>query len=259
MTIANAALPNWPRNSYQACDKNIFLFYVVFGANADDLRLSRSKYRCDGVPYGVELLAYGPGQHPEVLDSFREGYLWEDLRTRQPALAKVIAEQTECVVLRGTLPDEASLNYFRNAIGLLTCLLDSGGVAIYDPQSFVWWSHSDWKTKIFEPALPQPSEHVVILVSDEGDGTQWFHTRGLRKFGRPDLSLHGVPVESREAVTDLFNRFICFQAFGGLIAQGQEIRMRTLPDGMVCVHGGNDDDPDFNNVHVEILWPSAAG
>ncbi|KJK21250.1 hypothetical protein UB46_28305 [Burkholderiaceae bacterium 16] len=255
----NNALSDWTRDFHQVCDNRAFLFYVVFGANAGNLRLSRSQYRCDGVPDGLELLAYGPGRHPEVLDSFRDGYLWEALQARQPALAETIAAQTECVVLRGTFADEATLNYFRNTIGLLTCMLDCGGVAIYDPQSFTWWSRSDWKTKVFEPGLPQPGEHVVILVSDEEDGTQWFHTRGMRKFGRPDLSLHSVPAGYREAVVDLFNRFIDLHAYGGVIAEGQEIHMRTLPEGMICVHGGDEDDPDFNNVHVEIMWPSAPG
>jgi hypothetical protein len=28
--------------------------------------------------------------------------------------------------------------------------------------------------------------------------------------------------------------------------------MRSLPSGMICTHKGDVDDPDFNNVHVEI-------
>ena len=46
-----------------------------------------------------------------------------------------------------------------------------------------------------------------------------------------------------------------FQAFGGIIDEGQEIRMRSLPPGMTCRHRGDVDDPDFNNMHVEIVWP----
>jgi hypothetical protein len=76
----------------------------------------------------------------------------------------------------------------------------------------------------------------------------------LRKFGRPDLSVHNVPPSLQEGVIDLCNRFIEFQAFGGVIEEGQGIRMRGLPEGMTCHHGGDLDDPDFNNVHVEITW-----
>ena len=30
--------------------------------------------------------------------------------------------------------------------------------------------------------------------------------------------------------------------------------MSGLPPGGVCLHGGSVDDPDFNNVHIEIEW-----
>jgi hypothetical protein len=103
---------------------------------------------------------------------------------------------------------------------------------------------------------------VIILTSDEdesGNGSNpltWFHTRGLRKFGRPDLSVHDVPARHHGAVIELIQRFIEVQAFGGTIAEGQEITMRSLPPGMTCHHGGDLDDPDFNNVHVEITPPA---
>jgi hypothetical protein len=88
---------------------------------------------------------------------------------------------------------------------------------------------------------------------------RWFHTRGLRKFGRPDLSVHRVPPQYREAVIDLLERSIEFQAFGGVNAGGQEVRMKTLPRGMTCHQAGDPDDPDFNNVHVEITPPGGEG
>ena len=104
-----------------------------------------------------------------------------------------------------------------------------------------------------------PRHHVVILTSEEAGGGSltWFHTRGLRKFGRPDLSVPRVPPQHREAVIDLCHRFIEFQAFGGIIGEGQEVHMKTLPSGMTCHHAGDLDDPDFNNVHLEAVWPTA--
>lgn len=103
-----------------------------------------------------------------------------------------------------------------------------------------------------------PRHHVVILTSDEpeDDSLTWFHTRAMRKFGRPDLSVHRVPPQRREAVIDLFERFIEFQAFEGVIEEGQEIRMKTLPKDMTCRYAGDVDDLDFNNVHVQITPPA---
>jgi hypothetical protein len=255
----NSPLEDWPRDYYMKGGSSPFLLYVVFGADIDDLCISRGKYRCDSVPEGIEVISCGPDSHPEIVDSFRKGYLWDELVRKDPALADTIAAQTKCSILKGSVADDTSLNYFRNTIGLLSCFLDHGGVSVFDPQRFKWWSRSDWMSSIFEPALPQPCKHVIIIVSEENDGAQWFHTRGMKKFGRPDLSIHNVPPQYRDAVTDLFNGFIEFQAFGGIISDGQEVQLNSLPAGMYCTTGGDEDDPDFNNFHIEIRWPSASG
>jgi hypothetical protein len=78
----------------------------------------------------------------------------------------------------------------------------------------------------------------------------------MRKFGRPDVSIRGVPSDRREAAIDLCNRMIELQALGGSIEEGEAIRMASLPDGMTCHHQGTLDDPDFNNVHVAVRWPA---
>jgi hypothetical protein len=77
----------------------------------------------------------------------------------------------------------------------------------------------------------------------------------MRKFGRPDISVHGVVHKHADGVTLLIERFVEFQAFGGVIPEGETIRMQSLPPGGKCRHRGDLEDPDFNNVHVEIEWP----
>ena len=246
-------IEDWPRKYYQPGGGDALLFFVVYGAVNTTAPLSRSKYRIEGIPDGLDSMSYNSNAHPERVDSFREGYLWEKLKKENPDLAAQVAAQDTCILLRGTIRDPTTLNYLRDTVGLITYLLDNGGIAVCDPQMFKWWNPGSWKTTIFEPPAAVPMRHVVILISDEEDGeSEWIHTRGLRKFGRPDLSIHGVTASQKDAMLDLCNRFIELQAFGGVIAAGQEIRMNTLPDGYKCYHQGNLDDPDFNNVHVEI-------
>lgn len=247
-----APLPDWKRDYHQASDNSAFLFYVVYGADTEKLTLSRSKYRCSGIPDEIEILSYGPEMLPEVVESFRSGYVWEELQATAPKLANLIRAQTGCVIVHGTFEDAPTLNYFRDTIGLVTCLLDHDGVAVYDLQKLEWWSPSDWKAKVFDPAQPVPWRHVVVLVSTEDDGNLWLHTRGMRKFGRPDLSMHNVTPADQNAVVDMFNRFIEFQALGGQIQEGQQVRVNEFPYSWVCVHGGDEDDLDFNNCHVEF-------
>ena len=182
-----------------------------------------------------------------------DGWIGREFRAEQPRLAAQVANTEQCLVSQGMVPDPDSLDYFRDAVGLVTALLDGGGIAVFDPQMFKWWSADEWRSKAFEPNGAVPRHHVVILVSDEPGGKgRWYHTRGLRKFGRPDLSVHHVPPKLEDCVQDLCNRFIEMQAFGAVIPEGQAIKMNGLPSGWRCTHGGDLDDPDFNNVHIEI-------
>lgn len=251
-------LEDWLRPHFRGGGGDAFLFYVVYGATPRNFSVSRSKYRSDSIPDGIDLMTYGPSSRPEVVDSFRSGYPWDELERNNATLAASVAAQSECLIIRGTISDPVDLNYLRNVVGFVAWLLDSGGVAVYDPQVLKWWAPLEWMAAVFQPASASPRQHVVILVSEDQNGTEWFHTRGMRKFGRPDLSVHQVPANLREAVIDLFNRFIEYQALGGIIEEGEQVRMRALPPGMTCTHRGSADDPDFNNSHIEILWASDA-
>jgi hypothetical protein len=253
-----ADLPFWQRPYFQEGGGSPFLFYVVYGRFDPDAPLSRSKYRVEGMPDEVDLIHYHRPEHAQACESFLDGYLWDRLKRNDPDLAAAIVGQSECMVLRAEFSDPPNLNYFRDSLGIVTWLLDQGGVGIYDPQMFKWWSPADWKENAFEPATPLPRQHTVILFSEEEHGNgKWVHTRGMKKFGRPDLSIHGVTEEWWEAAIELCNRFIEFQAFGGVIEEGREIRMAGTPNELRCYHRGDLDDPEFNNVHVLIGAPGA--
>ena len=253
-----SALAEWPRPHYVPGGKHPFLFYVVYGRVDTTKPLSSSKYRSNGIPDGIDVMTYGPGTHADVVASFRRGYLWDQLTTDDPNLAAKVAVQDSCLALKGEIIDPPTLNYFRDAIGFLTFCLDAGGIAIYDPLMFKWWEPSEWRSHVFNIGSSAPRHHVVILVSRDTDRTEWIHTRGMRKFGRPDISVHKVGPQHKDAVIDLCNRFIELLAFGGIVQDGQEVRLNSLPSGMKCFRKGSEEDPDFNNEHIEIVWPISA-
>jgi hypothetical protein len=120
------------------------------------------------------------------------------------------------------------------------------------------WAADEWTDEAFGPDEPNPDRHTAIIVSPEAGGTSWYHTRGMRKYGRPDLSVHGVGGRYADGVSELIERFVELQALGGVIPDGEAVRMKALPAGGVCRHGGNPDDPEFNNAHVEVVWPDGA-
>jgi len=247
------SLKTWERKYFGSPLDSPFIFFCIHGDFSADFRISQEKYRTLGLPPGCDLMKYGPNNHPEYVKSFLEGYLWESVKASNSTLASQITSSNECFIIRGELKDTSNLNYLRDIVGIITYLLDHGGVSVYDPQGFRFLGKADWLEDIFNPDGSVPRNHVKILYSEE-NGLKWYHTRGLRKFGRPDLSIHNVPSQYENAVYDLFNRFIEYMAFGGVIQDRQEIKMNSLPKGMWCENKGDFEDPDFNNKHIEIHW-----
>lgn len=131
-------LRDWPRKHYQEPGGKPFLFFVVYGAFGGLPALDSKKYRSAGMQDGLELSHYDKKKHPDVLGRFQEGYLWGELQKRNPKLAEMVAVAPECLILRGEIDDAHSLNYLRDAVGLLTFLVDHGGITIFDPSMSHW-------------------------------------------------------------------------------------------------------------------------
>lgn len=134
-----AELQTWERKHYVAGGGAPFLFYVVYGDVNLSVPFSRSRYRSNGTPDGIEVMAYGPNKHSEVPGSFREGHLWDEFVSKSPELATTVKQCNHCLVLRGTPADSTNLDYLRDTVGFITYLVEQGGCAVYDPQIFCWW------------------------------------------------------------------------------------------------------------------------
>lgn len=240
----------WERSQFESGGSNALVMFVIYGEFTEDLSISRKEYRTAGIPPSVTLRKLSRAQQREF--PFTDAEFGKGIGAESSALFEKLRELPQCLILQGEVTDPPDLNYLRDTVGVITFFLDHGGTAVMDPQQFKLYDRSTWRREVFEPQQAELSEQVVILWSEEPGGTKWFHTRGLRKFGRPDLSIRTVRPEHEPGVKDLFQRFINLQIQGGHIPQGKEISMASLPSGLICHHEGSHDDPDFNNVHVEI-------
>lgn len=90
------------RKHYVAGGGDPLLFYVVYGKIDSSVSFSRSKYRSNGAPDGVDLMSYGPNQDPDVPGSFRDGYLWDEFVADDPKLAATVRRCKYCMIMRGT-------------------------------------------------------------------------------------------------------------------------------------------------------------
>lgn len=248
-------LDTWERKYFKPAGGDAFLFYAVFGKFQQPLSLSQLQDRSDGAPQQLSVGLHNNWLESAHLQTFVKGYLGEILQ-EQAFLHQAVVNSPECITLIGTIPDPKDLNYLRDTVGFITSLLRHGGVAVYDPQRLYWWTPADWCRQVFEPNSAVPREHCIILISEEANSSdlKWIHTRGMRKFGRPDISIRAVPNDYSENAIELCNRFIEHQALGSIVPEGQEIKMPGLPQGLKCRHKGYLEDPEFNNVHIEISF-----
>ena len=64
----------------------------------------------------------------------------------------------------------------------------------------MFFSSEEWTNNIFMKEFT-PYDHVTIFSSTMKDGAIWLHIRGMRKFGRPDISIVGVGEDEIEHAT----------------------------------------------------------
>lgn len=243
------SLAPWPRPRLQPGGGRPHLFWKVHGRFDNGLKLLPT-HRSDGVPDGLSLQLFRRQANPEVLQLATDAS-WQDALDRLgPATASALQEAPTCAVLQGSPTHADDLTYLRDAIGLVQALLDAGGVAVCDLHQTRWWAPTDWAEQVFAPAAPVPHRHVLI-VHRETDQGRWYRTRGLRTFGRPDLSLQGVRPSEHAAMPHLLDQLIRLQADGAVLADGLEVR---LPNGTAwsCETIGQEDDPDWHNRRIAL-------
>lgn len=247
----------WPRPQWTDTGQDAVVLWFVFGDFEPELPVDGTKYRTRGVPAGIEFSRYRNADLAEWPGYPLDGALGRLLRDEEPARVAEAAAASECLMLRGNLRDPHDLDYLRDAIGLVTALVDLGGVAVVDPQMLSIFGRDAWRRHFFAADRLEPRDHVLILCNEDEThaGRLHVHTRGMRKFARPDISVRNVPADAANAAGQLVERFVTFEALGGTVDEGYEVALDDA-HSMRVVHAGGLDDPAFNNVHFELTWPT---
>ena len=246
----------WPRPYWRDSGAQAFVQWFVFGDFEPELHVDAPRYRTRGTPAGVEVARY-------VHDAIRGwngsplgGSMGALFEGEDATLFTRAGRAPECLMLRGHLADPRDLDYLRDLVGTVMALVDLGGVAVVDPQMLSLFGPVEWSNRFFSGGAFVARNHVAILSHDEQDPSRrHVHTRGMRKFARPDISIRNVPAQLAAHAGQLAERFVEFQALGGIVEEGREIAVEGLPQTMHARHGGTLEDPRFANVHFEIRWP----
>ncbi len=246
----------WERKYFTKEHDSPFIFFVIYGVENAKLTLSREKHNINEYPQGLDIRFYNKDHSPEqkeYIDGFLQGTFGDLLKKNSPFLFGHSQKANSMATISGCFKDSNSLLYLKNSIGVLKTLIEKGAVSVLDVQTSQMYSPEDWVQKYFVPRKPKPHNHVVILYSEES-ASLWVHTRGMRTFGRPDISLVGWPKEKMSQAQELANRFIEMHTFGALPENNKEIKVKGLPSGMRGKIGGSYENLDFNNYFIEIRW-----
>lgn len=248
-------IPAWQRPHWQAGDEEILLQFYVFG-KFESVRVPSSDYGSPGLPKGIESTSH----HHAALRQW-EGYPLKGAMGRMfkadaPVAYQRALDAPQVLVVRGSLKDRQSTGYLRDTLGVVAGMLDIGGVAVLDPQVLSLETADEWRRRFLIPDGAPVRNHLLILCDDEAaEGYSRVHTRGLRKFGRPDISIRQVPGTAVDRAGALAEQLAELLALGARFTDGQALAIEGLPGGVTVRLGGGPDDPQFNNHFIELDWP----
>jgi len=252
MTENDWSRPHWTRDEAKA-----MLLYFVFGTFAAEPKLDLSAHGSQGLLQGVEIMRIPKDRLAHWEGHPLRGALGEILREGNPAAFEAARKAPECLMLRGELADADSLAYLRDTLGVVAALLDAGGGAVVDPQILEIFTADEWRARYADEAIAAARNHVLILCQDDTNGGAWVKTRGMRKFARPDISIRRVPQSEVQRAGAVASRLVELGVRGMRFGDGSVVEADGLPGGLRVTRGGSLDDPEFNNTHLELIWPRA--
>lgn len=238
----------WKLQHRETYPQKPYLFYLAFADQPTVDKLEESHI----IHPDLEIAALPAGH-------FRSGSSWLELCRARPELAKEIEAVPLAVTLHGTVASQESLDYLRDSLEIFTSLVEHGARAVYDPLTGLWYSSADWLAMINRGSLFNPFDHIVVQTTLTSPGCTEFTTRGLRKFGRPDLVVDGVAPAEHEVVTKILDRFIHHLSLGGVIEHDRDITLVGW-EGAYRAEAvqGDADDPRFHNSFVRLTRQQSA-
>ncbi len=248
----------WPRPYWHPSAEQVVLDFYVFGQFAPELVIPSPRYGSPGLPAGVTIERFQNAVLRKWDGYPLSGELGDILREETPEAFDSARIAPQVLVVRGRIADADTLDYLRDTLGVLAGLLDIGGTSILDPQTLRLFAAADWREHYLLKGGAPARQHVLILhnADDEHAGRSWVRTRGMRKFGRPDISIHNVPECDVDRAGALCEQLVELQSLGAHFDAGQPLAVDGLPPGLIAAPGGDMSDPRFNNTHVEFRWPA---
>lgn len=245
---------NYERPYYIDIGMRPMLFYIIFGVIDPNTTISRERHKVDSTPEGLEFQLLNREQHGDYIDSLLTSVYGKVLREKNPELFDGVKQCSGWTIVRGDLTEDASLDYLRNTIGFIEAFCENGGVGVLDLQTISLYSPEEWHDRFFAAEF-DPAEHISFMASETENALALVHTRGMRKFGRPDIGIENIPWEEVNDAVLVAEQMARYGAMGAVFTDG----------AVFCISGGKKysvklefvpdfDNDDYNNAFYRVNW-----
>ncbi|MFI7602905.1 hypothetical protein [Actinoplanes sp. NPDC049681] len=241
-----AAIMPWTRSAFRVTGRRANVVLLAFAdegalGSGPDFNLSR-----DAVPRDVPVAALDVRLHryadnPAWIDSWRTG-AFRHIAAGQLADLTVLDAADCCYSVAVELDDPPDLTHLQLAWAVASGLAQAGSCAVLDMYAASWWSGTE--VAALEPDRPFTVQREISVIAETelvaGFGHP-VHTRGMLKFGCPDL-IAGVAADRIQDTSRIINHLAGMLADGHSLTPGQRLRFdhrRSLlvtdytPDGLV--------------------------
>lgn len=256
-------MADWTRPAFQPTTRHAELMYLVVGASPKDLKINRERHHVSQIEPNLTVTRHFREKDPKWFEGWFDKVLGHGLDRIFGPDAETVRSAEELSVIRGKFDEPKDLAYLRNSVGVVSALLEGGALAVFDALAVRWWRPDAWRAAFVDRSEFRVGEHTAISVSEEPSGSGgglWVHTRGMKKFARPDLQVRHVPGPYDEHspmirhAAQLLDRIAERLAQGAVIVDGQKLVLEELAT-VVSFRLCEDDTQTarhFNNAAIEI-------
>lgn len=224
----------WPREPHPESREPVAVHLFAFAPGELDLE---AELRPDehGIPEGfsdaiLELAYIDRVANPQWVEGFFDPSV-EALARRSIGDAFDAVKGSGGVYAISYLDDEsASLGPLQTVWAFARYLASLGATAVLDAGAQRWWSAEALLAR--RPDRAFRIEDEIDVVFEPGESAGYVHTRGMAKFGRPEVALEQVRERHRARAVDLVTTLAEALAGGRVLRAGDAI---ALDDGIECV------------------------
>ena len=224
--------PDWPRPHFKPSGATASLFYLVFGEPPAHLNVKRARHHVDELHPELQVSIHARGDDPAWFDGWLSNPLGAEIPRVFGDMASRVYTAGRVAAVRAEFDDPPSLAYLRNTVGVVSAISEEGAVAIFDVYWLTWWTPQDWRARFMDRSEFHIADHIFTAVSrDDAADTARMRTRGMRKFGRPELQVRRVPGAAGvdgpalHHATELLTGLATYMARGGVIADGETMHL----------------------------------